>query len=168
VRTRAPAFDDSLEALPVGAFAPRDDTFPQARVTRVLTPWLESSRPELTPSREPLGAGTFRRMVPIDATRLAALPDWWLAFEYDGYVRVTSSCMIGPFARVGPTTWNASCVLGHTRMDLSIWRHLCDWTLLYFRPSYKPRAGVHYFRTGHHALDVLIERLSRELPLESV
>jgi hypothetical protein len=82
LRTRTPSLDDSLETIPLDGGAPRAQAaFLDTRIAHAFAPWLEAQQPELTPSREPLGSGTFRRMVPVDIARLAALPDWWSAMR---------------------------------------------------------------------------------------
>jgi hypothetical protein len=81
----------------------------------------------------------------------------------DGLVQLTPQCALGPFSADRAHTWSARAILRRAQMDLTLWRHLQDWTLLMLRPARAPHTGTLYFRTGHRALDVLISRLQVEL-----
>jgi hypothetical protein len=165
LRSKTTLVDDSLETIPLGDGVPRAPAaFLNTRLAHAFAPWLEAQQPELAPSREPLGSGTFRRMVPVDAARLAALPQWWEHNSRDGLLEITRQCALGPFAADGANTWSCCAVLRRAPMDLMLWRHLRDWTLLILRPARHPHPGILYFRAGHGALDVLTSRLAAELP----
>jgi hypothetical protein len=159
---------DALETLAVDVAETFEPSFAEARVARALSPWFASDAPPLTTTHAPLAAGTFRRMVALDASYLDALPAWWQANQHEAVVRVTRNFSVGPFALVADATWRAPAWLQRAPMELLCWRHLTDWSLLLLQPLRKPRAGPFYFRRGHGALDELVVRFRSDLVTETL
>ena len=162
MRLRA-ADEDALETIAVDVVETFVPSFAEARAARTLSPWFVADSPPVTITHTPIAAGTFRRMVHLDASRLERLPDWWEANQRDGVLPMTRHFMLGPPAPTRPGTWRAPAWLQRAPMELLCWRHLTDWTLLLLQPIRKPHAGPSYFRRGHHALDELTRQLQRAL-----
>jgi hypothetical protein len=154
---------DALETLHVDVVETFEPSFAEARVVRALSPWFASEPPSLTPIHAPIAAGTFRRMVALDASRLSALPAWWQANQRDALVPITRHFVLGPPASSDSGIWRTPAWLQRAPMELLCWRHLTDWTLMLLQPVRKPRVGPFYFRRGHRALDELINRWHRDL-----
>jgi hypothetical protein len=154
---------DALETLAVDVVETFEPSFAEAHIARALSPWFASDVPPLTTTHAPIAAGTFRRMVALDSSRLSSLPAWWDANQRDAILQITRHFSVGPFARTADATWRAPARLQRAPMELLCWRHLTDWTLLLLQPVRKPHAGPFYFRLGHRGLDELIRRLVRDI-----
>jgi hypothetical protein len=154
---------DGLETLAVDVVETFAPSFVETRVAHTLSPWFTSDAPPVTITHTPIAAGTFRRMVNLDASRLEAFPEWWQAQQRDAVLPITRYFTLGPPAPSGTGTWRAPAWLQRAPMELLCWRHLTDWTLLSLQPLRKPHAGPFYFGRGHCALDELTARLKREL-----
>ena len=188
-----PTDDDVLEPLPVFDEGGRHDpvparapvTAPDVRVlaheclsavrevigeratVRSQTPWAPAP-PVPRPSAGRWGT-TFTRMISVHPSQLPDLPRWWRARARDGRIRITSRLWFEQPRPAARGVWRAR---GRLRsrwwlrsipVELVLWPHLGSWTKLNLEPRRAVHAGQPYFRKGHRVLDVLTERLAREL-----
>jgi hypothetical protein len=120
--------------------------------------WATPTQPAIVPAPEPRSAGVFRRMIPLEPERLDSLASWR---------QHRSTFVVGAPKCVTPGTWTVPTRLRvRTRtipMELTLWGHLREWTLLTLRPQRRVRAGWWYFRRGHRVLDRFCEELIRDL-----
>jgi hypothetical protein len=183
-----PVWVDGIECAPVSADAPlivprpsrtsrpsgREvagavaSTLGDAPCVRAMTPW--SSTPPLPPVTPTHFIAAFSRMIALHPEQLASLPEWWHANHCKtGIAVIARRLAIEEPRRDAGGTWR---MRGRLRspwrartipVELLLWPRLDAWT----RMSLEPRRGVHvgrlYFSSGHRVLDVLSERLIREL-----
>jgi hypothetical protein len=136
-------------------------TVSDAQAARALTPWL-SAPPDVRPAPAKYSASFFR-MLALSPAGLDELPAWWRAHAEHGRVVIARNLWIGEPCLRPPRTW---CLPGRLRgiaVDVLLWPHLGIWTKLSVEPRRRVRTGRRYFRRGHRALDVLGDRLIREL-----
>jgi hypothetical protein len=130
-----------------------------------LTPWTHPDpRPRAAPRPNP---SAFVRMVELDAARLAALPHWWQQHARQGRVSVTRRFSIEAPRHVDGTwtlTGRLRSVLAVRTIpfELTLWRQLDGWTKLDLQPQRRVIVAARYFREGHRALDLLVERLTHD------
>ena len=155
--------DDALETLSVDVVESFEPSFAEARVAHALAPWVGTELPALTRTHEPLGAGTFRRLIQLEPAKLTFLPAWFSEYADADGVRVSHACtLFAPIPR-DHRTWALPATLRSVAMELTLWRHLPGCTMLMFQPMRKPRTNPLYFSAGHLALDALTARLQHEL-----
>jgi hypothetical protein len=179
-----PVVVDGIEFAPVAVDAPAEParaslravaggvtaTLADAPRVRAMTPW--SSAPPPPPVAPTHYIAAFSRMIALHPEQLAALPDWWQQ-NRDGSdparVVIARRLAIESPRRDAGGTWR---LRGRLRspwrarsipVELLMWPRLDAWT----RMSLEPRRGIHvgrlYFSSGHRVLDLLSERLIREL-----
>jgi hypothetical protein len=133
-----------------------------------LAPWLgpQSSVPE---ARAPLPPTTFSRIFELQPEHLGSLPDWWRQYSRHERVVIASRLTLRAPRREADGVWRMQATLRNPwrvrpiRMELSLWRHLGAWAKLTLEPRRRVYIKGLYFDTGHRALDVLCDRLAREL-----
>ena len=140
----------------------------EVRGLAVLAPWLgpQSSAPE---TRAPALPTAFGRIFELHSARLESLPDWWRRHAHNDRVTIACRLVLREPRRTGDGVWRMWASLRSPRplrslhMELSLWRHLDMWTKLTLEPRRRVHGKSFYFAAGHRALDVLCERLTREL-----
>jgi hypothetical protein len=191
VRTK-PSYDELLEPLPVmvdgvtvapvWAHTRLTDVGPYTFeavdevCTRILeTPGLAALAPWLGPrspvpeTRVPTPPTTFSRIFELHPARLELLAGWWDQHARNERVTIARRLSLCPPRRVADCAWTMRASLrGRWQMrpmpmELSLWRHLGGWTKLTLEPQRRVYVKAFYFDTGHRALDVLCDQLTREL-----
>ncbi|GIU86535.1 MAG: hypothetical protein KatS3mg009_1050 [Acidimicrobiia bacterium] len=179
-----PVYDERGRHDPVGEPGPPSAADVVARAREVLgalravvgertavrgaSPWAAAPAPVASP-RPPRWATTFSRMTGLHPSLLAYLPDWWQAHERGGRVRVTRRLALERPAPGPRGAWRARGWLRGAwpsrpvPVELLLWPHLGSWTKCTLEPQRAVLAGRRYFRRGNRVLDVLTERLRREL-----
>jgi hypothetical protein len=142
-------------------------TIAEASTLRDQSPWRGpiDVRP---PPPVILRTAGFSRMLNLAPARLDALGSWWASNQRDGRVEVGRRLLVGAPHRRADTwcmrgrlhrPWRARAIA----VDVVMWPHLGMWTKLSLEPQRSVRVGRRYFRSGHRVLDVLTDRLIREL-----
>jgi hypothetical protein len=144
----------TLEALEPDGDPRRD---PVAGVRGAAVPWVGpvTDRPDLS--------GTFFRMVDLPgellASRLVAL---WAAgtFVDVGQCRLVGS----PSARGDGVLirgrWRRPLHRAALPVEIELWPHLDQWTIITLAPRRRVRLSRHYFKGGHRLLDALTHALA--------
>ena len=141
-----------------------------ATQVRAQQPWVSQAVVHpITPPRGTKFIAAFSRMTGVHPAQLPSLPEWWRQRAADDRVRVTSRLSLEA-PRSGPSgSWRMRGRLRRpfhvrsTPVELLLWPHLGAWTKLLLEPQTRVHTGNRYFAKGHRSLDVLTERLSREL-----
>jgi hypothetical protein len=143
-------------------------TIAEASTLRDQSPWRGPIDVRPPPPTILCTAG-FSRMLNLAPARLDALGAWWAAHQRDGGVEIGGRLFVGPPHRRAADTW---CLRGRLRrpwraraitVDVVMWPHLGMWTKLSLEPQRSVRVGRRYFRSGHRVLDMLTDRVIREL-----
>jgi hypothetical protein len=136
---------------------------------RGQAPWAYIEPPDQVSWRPARFLATFSRMIGLHPSRLAALPGWWTRCARDGRVQVTRRLVLEAPRRGARDTWRlrgrlyTPWLVRSIPVELLLWPHLGGWTKLSLEPQRGVHCGDRYFRNGHRVLDVLTERLIREL-----
>ncbi|MGQ0824649.1 MAG: hypothetical protein ACT4OX_06410 [Actinomycetota bacterium] len=144
------------------------DTLADSTELRTRQPWMSVPvAPPIVRGGKVLAA--FSRMIGVHPSQLASLPEWWRQRARDDRVQVTRRLSLEA-PRSGPSgTWRMRGRMKRpfhvrsTPVELLLWPHLGAWTKLTLEPQCRVHTGRRYFSKGHRALDVLTDRLSREL-----
>jgi hypothetical protein len=159
--TKPPDNGDVAEALP-------SSSRPESQSVRTLPPWRYE--PVRAPAGRRAGAlGEFTRMFALEPARLGSLPAWWREQERDGYVEIGSRLLIGEPRAELLGVWRIGGSLRSPRgrrlipVELWLWPHLDAWTMLELEPKRDVHPSRRYFSRGQRVLDVLCNRLIREL-----
>jgi hypothetical protein len=174
--SRADADVELLEPLPVdepesrrGVVAAIVATIDQATLVRSLPPYTETPVADPPPMRAGAFLAAFSRMFALAPDRLASLDEWYAAHAEHDRLPVTRRLVLGPPRAEGAGGWRVPARLrspGRFRsipVEIVLWPRLDAWTKLNVEPQRGVRVGRRYFRSGHRALDVLCDRLVREL-----
>jgi len=140
----------------------------EVRGLGALTPWLgpPSSAAEAPAPAPPT---TFGRIFELHPAHLESLPEWWDRHARDGRVTIAGRLVLRTPCHTDDGVWRMRASLRGRlplrplRMELSLWRHLGTWTKLTLEPGRRVWVKSFYFNAGHRALDVLCDRLTREL-----
>jgi hypothetical protein len=113
-------------------------------------------------------SATFTRIVDMHPARLVSLVPWWSAAARHGTLRV--KCLMLETPRVDASgvvhlqgRFRGSWFGPATPVELTLWPWLGEWTKLSLEPRRRVAMTRGYFRRGHRALDVLADRLAKEL-----
>ncbi|HEY5076623.1 MAG TPA: hypothetical protein VIJ48_03885 [Acidimicrobiia bacterium] len=135
---------------------------------RGISPWCYERQLAAT-LRQTSYIAAFSRMVALQPARLDALPAWWRRNARGERVEIASRLLLEEPRHESRGLWRIS---GSFRspwrprslpVELWLWPHLGTWTKLALEPQRAVHVGRRYFSTGQRALDVLCNRLSREL-----
>ena len=152
--------DDVLESLPVVGDTP-DEWYAVGAGDVRAGPALPTPR----------SSATFVRLTTLNPASLAGLPEWWSERARDSRVRAEGRLHLGAPQADASGTWripgwlHSSWLRRPIGVELQLWPRLGAWTKVSMQPHRRVRAGPCYFRLGHRALDGLIERLDRALPV---
>jgi hypothetical protein len=133
-----------------------------------LPPWNNVASLAPTLHRTSL-LGAFTRMVALDPARLDSLPDWWRRHARGERAEIASRLLLEEPRPEPLRLWRIGGSLRTPRrrrsipVDLWLWPHLDAWTMLELAPRQHVHVGHRYFSSGQRVLDVLCNRLIREL-----
>jgi hypothetical protein len=136
---------------------------------RGQAPWTSLEAPDQISSRPARFLATFSRMIGLHPARLAALPAWWTRWSRNDRVEVTRRLVLEAPRRGARDTWRlpgrlyTPWLARSIPVELLLWPHLGAWTKMSLEPQRGVHCGERYFRNGHRVLDVLTQRLIREL-----
>jgi hypothetical protein len=140
----------------------------EKRGLAALAPWLGPNA-SMTETRPPTPPTTFSRIVELDAVHLASLPGWWEQHARRERLVVGRRLSLSAPRDAAGGVWTMRAALRvrwqvlPVRMELSMWRHLGGLTKLTLAPRRRVFVKGLYFETGHRTLDILCDRLIREL-----
>jgi hypothetical protein len=154
---------DDLETIPLQQEPRRENVVGQAK---------PSSAPSTSSSAVPVPtarlSATFTRIIDLHPTRLVSLRPWWSAAARHGTVRVKRLALETPIVDAGGALRMQGRFRGSrfgptTPVELTLWPWLGEWTKLSLEPRRHVAMTRGYFRRGHRVLDVLADRLAKEL-----
>ena len=130
-----------------------------------LTPWTHHDPRPRDASRP--NPSAFVRMVELDVARFDALPTWWQQRARNGRLQLTRRVSLERPRQIA-RTWTltgqlrSAFAMRTIPFELTLWRQLDGWTKLDLQPQRRVIVAVRYFREGHRALDILIDRLTHD------
>jgi hypothetical protein len=177
VRTKHLDDDALLEPLPVDDVPPPAvvveavrATLEESRVIRSQPPWSYDVQRQALASPTTSYLAAFSRMIALHPSQLSHLGEWFERNERDGYMQIVRRLTLGHPRVDASGTWRLRGVLRSPwraraiPIELVLWPRLDAWTRLSLEPQRGVHVGRRYFRSGHRVLDVLCNRLIRELP----